>query len=177
VKSRTENRADGERILFAMARESARDAGAPLASLRGWIEMLSEHDDPGVAQVLVHMERDVDRLERVTSRFERIGTSPRRDPVDVSAVADGVVRWFADSVSTLAHRVVLRFEPADGACTVTGDAMLIEWTIESLVQDGFNALAGRGGSLTVRLDRVADGGVRVQVAVDTGALFEVLLPA
>jgi len=159
-----------------MARDAAQHAGAPLASLRGWIEMLRERSDPGVAQVLAHMERDVDRLERVTTRFERIGTSPRREPVDVTAVADGVVRWFADRVSTLAHRVVLRLEAADGACTVTGDAMLIEWEIESLVQDAFNALAGRDGSLTVRLDRPADGGVRVQVAVDTGALFEIVLP-
>jgi hypothetical protein len=159
-----------------MVRESAREAGVPLASLRGWIEMLRERGDPGTAQVLAHMERDVDRLERVTSRFERTGTSPRRDTVDVTAVADGIVRWFADRVSTLAHRVVLRVEAADGACTVTGDAMLIEWAIESLVQDAFNALDGQGGSVTIRLDRTADGEVRVQVAAGTGALFGIVLP-
>ncbi len=174
-KSRSESGAPGERIFAAMARESAHQAGAPLASLRGWIEMLRERGDPGIEQVLAHMERDVDRLERVTSRFERIGASPRRDTVDVTAVADGVVRWFAEGMSTLAHRVVLRIEAADGACTVTGDALLIEWEIESLVQDAFNALAGQGGSVTVRLDRLADGGVRVQVAADTGALFETIL--
>jgi two-component system, sporulation sensor kinase D len=159
-----------------MARESAREAGAPLASLRGWIEMLRERGDPGVEQVLAHMERDIDRLERVTSRSERIGTPPRRDTVDVAAVADAVVRWFADRVSTLAHRVVLRFEVANSASPVTGDAMLIEWEIESLVQDALTALAGQGGSLTVRLDRLADGAVCVQVAADTGALFETILP-
>ncbi len=174
---RSEDRAPDERTISAMARDSALHAGAPLASLRGWIEMLRERGDPGVTQVLAHMERDVERLERATSRVERIGTVPRRDIVDVTAVADGVVRRFADAVSTLAHRVVLRFETADGACTVTGDAMLIEWSIESLAQNAFSALEGQGGSLTVRLDRLADGGVRVQVATDTGALFEILLPA
>jgi signal transduction histidine kinase len=176
VKSRSKICVPEERIDSAMARDAAQHVGVPLASLRGWIEMLRERGDPGIAQALLHMERDLDRLERVTSRLERAGTAPRRDTMDVTAAAHGVVRWFADVAPTLAHRVVLRFEAEDGACTVIGDAVQIEWAIESLVQNAFDALAGRGGDVAVRVDRIADGGVRVQVTADAGALFEIVLP-
>ena len=79
---RTRNRAERERVWAGMARESAHQLGTPLSSLQGWLELLRERDsDPLVTQALPHMAGDVQRLERVAHRFERIGRPP------------GVTRW------------------------------------------------------------------------------------
>jgi hypothetical protein len=150
-----------------MAREAAHQAGAPLASLHGWVDMLREHNDPAVAQALMHMERDIARLERVTGRVERIASAPLRSRVDLTAIACDVVRWFSGWVPALAHPIAVRCEAAAGACLVTGDGVLLEWAIELLVQNAVEALASNGGAITVSVDRRAGDKVRLRVA-DTG---------
>jgi signal transduction histidine kinase len=161
-----ESAADRERIFAGMARESAHQLGTPLSSMHGWIELLRERDDPMIAQALPHMESDVERLERVAHRFERIGRPPRSDAVDVADVARQVVAYFSARVPTLAHLITLRLERPAAAATIAGDRVLLEWAIESLVKNAIDALAGRGGSITVSVEPLAAGGVEVRVADD-----------
>lgn len=166
VMMRSESAADRERIFAGMARESAHQLGTPLSSMHGWIELLRERDDPMIAQALPHMESDIERLERVAHRFERIGRPPRRDQLDVVEVARNVVSYFSARVPTLAHPIAIRLDAADGAATVAGDRVLLEWAIESLVKNSIDALAGRGGSIAVGVEAMPGGGVRVRVADD-----------
>jgi signal transduction histidine kinase len=162
----TESRADRERTFAGMARESAHQLGTPLSSLHGWIELLRERDDPMIAQALPHMEGDVERLERVAHRFERIGRPPRREPVDVGEVAGQVARYFDARVPTLAHAIHIRLERREGEFVVASDRVLLEWAIESLVKNAIDALAGRGGTVTLSLEAMDGGGVRLRVADD-----------
>lgn len=166
VMLRSESHADRERIFAGMARESAHQLGTPLSSMHGWIELLRERDDPMIQQALPHMESDIERLERVAHRFERIGRPPRSDPVDVAEVARHVVAYFAARVPTLAHPIAVTLDAGEGAFTVAGDRVLLEWAIESLVKNAIDALAGRGGSIVVGVETMAGGGVRVRVADD-----------
>lgn len=164
---RSRDRAERERLWAGMARESAHQLGTPLSSLHGWLELLREREgDPVVAQALPHMRGDIERLERVSHRFERIGRPPRADAVDVSDVVAQVVAYFAARVPTLAHPIALRVERADGALTVPGDRVLLEWAVESLVKNAIDALAGRGGAVVVSVAPVAGSAVRVRVADD-----------
>jgi signal transduction histidine kinase len=164
---RSRDRAERERLWAGMARESAHQLGTPLSSLHGWLELLREREaDPVVAQALPHMQGDIERLERVSHRFERIGRPPRTDAVDVSDVASQVVAYFAERVPTLAEAIHLRVERADGPLTVPGDRVLLEWAVESLVKNAIDALAGRGGTVVVNVQPVAGSAVRVRVSDD-----------
>jgi signal transduction histidine kinase len=103
----TRGRADRESVFAGMARESAHQLGTPLSSLHGWMELLREREDPMITQALPHMESDIERLERVAHRFERIGRHPKRDPIDVGAIATHVVTYFQARVPTLANAIAL----------------------------------------------------------------------
>ena len=164
VMLRAESHADRERIFAGMAREAAHQLGTPLSSMHGWIELLRERDDPMIAQALPHMEGDIVRLERVAHRFERIGRPPRTDMVDVVEVARHVVNYFAARVPTLAHPIVIAMEAPGWDFPVVGDRVLLEWAIESLVKNAIDALAGRGGTITVGVQPVDGGGIRIRVA-------------
>lgn len=166
VMLRAESNADRERIFAGMARESAHQLGTPLSSMHGWIELLRERDDPMIVQALPHMESDIERLERVAHRFERIGRPPRRDSVDVVEVARHVVTYFSARVPTLAHPITIRLDTEGWESPIVGDRVLLEWAIESLVKNAIDAMAGRGGTIVVGVDPVAGGGVRVRVADD-----------
>lgn len=160
-------RAERERVWAGMAREAAHQLGTPLSSLKGWLELLAEREgDAAEESARHHMQGDVERLERVAHRFERIGRPPKLLPTDVADVAEAVVDYFRVRVPTLANTVVIAFERGDGPLVAPVDRVLLEWAVESLIKNSVDALAGRGGSITVRVDRAAGGGARVRVADD-----------
>jgi len=162
----TRSRADRESVFAGMARESAHQLGTPLSSLSGWIELLRDREDPMIAQAVPHMDNDVERLERVAHRFERIGRPPKRESVDLADIAGHVVTYFSKRVPTLAHSIAISLERPDSPVIVAGDRVLLEWAVESLVKNAIDALAGRGGAIHVTVAAVAGDGVRVRVADD-----------
>ncbi|MEP6690160.1 MAG: HAMP domain-containing sensor histidine kinase [Gemmatimonadaceae bacterium] len=163
---RTRSRADRESVWAGMARESAHQLATPLSSLSGWIELLGEsQDDPLTVQAIGHMVADLERLERVAHRFERIGRPPRRDPMDVGQIALRVATYFQARVPTLAHTVTIAARVVGGPLIVEGDAVLLEWALESLAKNALDALAGRGGRIYILATR-RDDKVTVRIADD-----------
>lgn len=164
---RTRNRADRERVWAGMARESAHQLATPLSSLSGWIELLREQSvDPISASAIAHMEGDLERLQRVSHRFERIGRPPRRDLVDLGALVVRVGNYFQARVPTLAHRVTIVASGGNEPITTEGDEVLLEWALEVLVKNGLDALAGRGGRMYITTKRLDPDRVRLRVADD-----------
>ncbi|HEU4631300.1 MAG TPA: HAMP domain-containing sensor histidine kinase [Gemmatimonadaceae bacterium] len=160
-------RAERERTWAGMAREAAHQLGTPLTSLSGWSELLGEReDDPLVRDALVHMRGDLARLERVAHRFERIGTPPRREPVELASLVERVVEYFRARAPKLARAVELSARLPNRPVVVRGDAVLIEWALEAILKNALDALAGRGGHVEVAVSRLADGRARIRVADD-----------
>jgi signal transduction histidine kinase len=163
---RTRSRADREQIWAGMARESAHQLGTPLSSLSGWIELVRDHaSDPVLDNALEHMDGDLERLKRVSHRFERIGRPPKREPVNLGELVEQVAAYFRARVPTLAQTVVIT-AAKDGNVTVEGDAVLLEWAVEALVKNAIDALAGRGGHVHVSARAQPEGQVRVRVEDD-----------
>ncbi len=146
--------ADRERVWAGMARESAHQLGTPLMSLNGWIELLRDRStDPMSAKALDHMEGDLERLARVAHRFERIGRPPKREELDLVAIVQRVADYFRARVPTLAQSVVIETDFGNEHISISGDAVLVEWAIESLVKNSLDALAGRGGRIRLTIER------------------------
>ena len=163
---RTRDRADRERVWAGMARESAHQLATPLSSLAGWVELLADRveADPTAARATEYMRGDLERLERVAHRFERIGRPAREAPLDVAELAERVARYFQARVPTLAHAVDVNLVLGQGPLVVKGDAVLLEWALEVVVKNAIDALAGRGGTVQISAERTADDEVRIRVA-------------
>ncbi len=161
---RTRGRADREQIWAGMARESAHQLGTPLSSISGWIELLRETEPEATTVAAIdHMEADLERLKRVAHRFERIGRPPRQEAVDLGALVDRVAAYFRARVPTLAQRVTVS-SSHQGDLVVQGDAVLLEWALESLAKNAIDALAGRDGKVEISADALPEGRVRVRVS-------------
>jgi signal transduction histidine kinase len=156
-----------ERIWAGMARESAHQLGTPLSSLAGWIELLEERaDDPSAHAAALHMSADLERLDRVAHRFERIGREPKREPVDVRLLVDRVAAYFRARVPTLANTIVIDVDHDGVTGKIEGDPVLLEWAVEVLAKNAVDALAGRGGRIRFSTACLADGAVRIRVTDD-----------
>lgn len=164
---RTRGNAERERVWAGMARESAHQLGTPLSSLSGWIELLEERATDGpTAAAIANMRADLVRLDRVAHRFERIGREPRRDNVDAPGLVERMGVYFRARVPTLANAVTINIVGPDEPLTVFGDAVLLEWAMEVLVKNAVDALAGRGGTITLRTAPRPEGGARITVSDD-----------
>lgn len=162
---RTRGRADREQIWAGMARESAHQLGTPISSMSGWIELLRDADPNEMTESAVnHMEGDLERLKRVANRFERIGRPPRKEKVDIAELVDRVANYFRARVPTLAQRVTITSSRVEEPLLVDGDAVLLEWAIESLAKNAIDALAGRDGQVIMSATALPEGQVRVRVS-------------
>jgi signal transduction histidine kinase len=159
-------RADRERVWAGMARESAHQLGTPISSLSGWIELLMDREGDELSQRAVgHMSHDIERLERVAHRFERIGRPPQKEQVDAVQILERVNNYFGARVPTLAHAVTLELKTS-GELPLKGDAVLIEWALEAVVKNAVDALAGRGGRIILEGSRMPEGDIRIRVTDD-----------
>jgi signal transduction histidine kinase len=155
-----------QKALFAgMAKETAHQLGTPLTSIMGWLALLEEKLDPR-DDVIVELNRDVDRLSKISARFSQIGSLPKLEDSDLVAVVDETIQYFQNRLPHLGGRVQLRRE-GDTSNPVVFNKDLLGWVLENLIKNGIDALIEGKGTITIMLADVADGGVTLRVK-DTG---------
>ncbi len=77
-----------QKALFAgMAKETAHQLGTPLTSIMGWVALLEDKVGKD-NDVMVELNRDVDRLSRVSARFSQIGSQPQLEDTDFNDLVD-----------------------------------------------------------------------------------------
>ncbi|WP_423929970.1 ATP-binding protein [Candidatus Palauibacter sp.] len=152
----TSFRSERERIWSAMARESAHQMGTPLSSLVGWLEVLEHRPRPEAARVgqpdlIDEMAADVNRLQKVSRRFELIGHKPKLEPVSVRATVVRLRQYFEARLPTLARasKIEIEVDIDPEAPDVLGNETLLEWAFENLVRNAVDALATEGGRIGI----------------------------
>jgi len=163
--------AERERVWSSMARELAHQMGTPLTSLRGWVEMLQlppEHRAQLApdARIAHEVGADLERLERVSRRFELIGKPPELVPVSVEAVLREMERYLRPRLPRFTPGVELVVRARPNLPPLLANRVLLVWALENLVKNALDALAGRGGRIRVLAMRGQEG-VRF-VVVDDG---------
>ena len=122
---------------------------------------------PSTHAAVAHMRADLERLDRVAHRFERIGREPQSSRWTSRELVERVATYFRARVPTLAQHDRDRRRPHDEpSAIVNGDAVLLEWALEVLVKNAIDALAGRGGRIRVST-RAAAGRRRAHLAWPT----------
>lgn len=169
---RANARAERERTWSAMARELAHQMGTPLSSLAGWAELLElsveEREQlASTTRIGSEIRADLERLERVSRRFELIGKPPALDLVAVEAALDELERYLAPRLPRLGAGVRLRVRAASELPPIRANRVLLVWALENLVKNALDALAGRGGRIHVAATRAGGDEVRFFVS-DTG---------
>jgi signal transduction histidine kinase len=169
----TQRRAEGERAWTAMARELAHQLGTPLSSLQGWLEVLRlpHPERPGDlddAEIATSIEEDLERLEKVSHRFELIGTEPDLESLSVGQVVSDLEQYLAARIPRLAKKSVdLVVDIPSGLPRVRGNEVLLFWALENVVKNALDALAGRGGKITIYARYIGGKWVSLRVR-DTG---------
>lgn len=170
---RYQRRAESEKAWTSMARELAHQLGTPLSSLAGWLEVLrlSPHERPGDlndAEIAGSIGEDLERLERISHRFELIGREPDLESLSVRQVVGDLERYLAARIPRLTRKGVdLVVDIPSGLPRIMGNEVLLIWALENVVKNALDALAGRGGKITIYAREVSGKWVSVRIR-DTG---------
>jgi signal transduction histidine kinase len=167
-----QRRAEGERAWTAMARELAHQLGTPLSALQGWLEImkLPAQERPeglGTGEIATEISADLDRLERITHRFELIGMEPELQEVELNEILETLRRYLDVRLPRRAAGVALELEVEKGLPPLAGNDVLLTWALENVVKNALDALGGRGGTIRSWAGKGEKGMVHVTVK-DTG---------
>jgi len=157
-------------IWVGMAKETAHQLGTPLSSIMGWIEMMRKgaRDHPEQLSVLNEMEKDLDRLQKITDRFSKIGSKPILAEENLEEVVRSVLEYFQNRLpSRFARdrRIELK-AGSQGEVTARINRELFEWVIENLVKNALEAIEDNEGVISFQLAGDAES-VTID-ATDTG---------
>jgi signal transduction histidine kinase len=173
VVIRYQRRAESEKAWTAMARELAHQLGTPLSSLAGWLEVLrlpppARPGDLDDLDIATSIGEDLERLERISHRFELIGTEPELESLSLRQVVGDLETYLAARIPRLAKKSVeLLVDVPQGLPRVKGNEVLLIWALENVVKNSLDAMAGRGGKITIYAREVGGHSVSIRIR-DTG---------
>ena len=136
----TSRKSEQNLVWVAMSKETAHQLGTPTSSLAGWIEVLQQkYPDISLTRELA---LDVERLEKVTERFSRIGSKPSLNKENVVAIIIKTIEYLKSRSSS---KVVytIAFNP-DLNIFIPVDIALFSWVIENVSKNAIDAMEGNG---------------------------------
>ena len=148
---RSSYRSTQNQVWAGLAKETAHQLGTPVTSLEGWVEMLRQ--DPNNEKIVTDLEKDVKRLQLVTDRFGKIGSTPQLERRDIVAQVTAMVDYMRKrapgkvnfSIKTgTEQEIFARISPP-----------LFDWVVENLLKNSLDAMEGHG-SITIEINDLAD---------------------
>jgi anti-sigma regulatory factor (Ser/Thr protein kinase) len=133
-------KADDNQVWVSMSKETAHQLGTPTSSLAGWVEIL-HHKYPEIT-LTKEISLDVDRLEKITERFSRIGAKPALARENIISIITGTVDYLKSRTSS---RVKYRFgfDPS-GEIIIPVNSALLEWVFENISKNAIDSMEGNG---------------------------------
>ena len=148
--------AEQRSLWAALAKETAHQLGTPLSSLLGWSAHLREaavsgDTTPGrIEAIAAEIDLDLDRLNKVASRFGQVGSTPALREGDLTETVAGVVSYFRHRLPHLGREmeIVERYEPIP---RVAYHQELMEWVVENLIRNAIDASDKPRGTIEIAL--------------------------
>lgn len=133
-------KAEQNQVWLGMSKETAHQLGTPISSLIAWVEYLKlKNADPEIVQ---EMQKDVSRLEMITERFSKIGSSPVLSLHHIYSTLSEAIKYLKTRTSP---DVLYEFKYDDlEDLMVPLNPALFEWVIENICKNATDAMEGRG---------------------------------
>ena len=137
-------KAEQNKVWVGLSKETAHQLGTPISSLMAWMDYLRTIA-PEAESAVTEMEKDVERLAAIASRFSKIGSSPG---LEEGSVGEVMLRSGAYMRNRVSGKVVWTVTDLSAGAIVEMCEPLLEWVMENLIKNAVDAMSGEG-SLTL----------------------------
>lgn len=148
------------RLWIGLSRETAHQLGTPISSLFAWIALLREEHTDGA--ILDEMQHDAERLEMISRRFQKIGSTPSLEAVYLNDFIPEAIRYLKGRIS---RGVTFFVSMPEEPLWVQINKDLFGWVLENLVKNGVDAMEGKG---SITIEATARGNYALIDVTDTG---------
>ena len=131
--------AEQNMVWVGLSKETAHQLGTPISSLMAWIEILRESGTD--SEITEEMDKDVQRLETIASRFSKIGSQPAMELADLREVMGAAADYMLTRISS---NIALQVNLPAGAAMANVSPPLLQWVMENLIKNAVDAMDGRG---------------------------------
>ena len=164
-------RSEQSNIWVGMAKETAHQFGTPISSLMGWLEMLKlNYRDPDkVLDITDEISNDVEKLNKITYRFSKIGSKPELAKVNIIEEMKQVIAYYERRLPQTGKSVELKISGDENTCAEI-NSELFGWVIENLIKNALDAIDEVSGKIEIS---VKESKRKVEVEVkDSGKGIE-----
>lgn len=142
----TSQRSEQNRLWVGLSKETAHQLGTPISSLNAWQQLLADTypNDEYVPQ----MRKDIERLQMIADRFQKIGSEPTLQAENIITVIQSAVNYMRARVSS---RIVIDDSSLQGIERIVQiNSPLMQWVVENLLKNSVDAISGKG-TITLQL--------------------------
>ncbi|MEZ5084448.1 MAG: HAMP domain-containing sensor histidine kinase [Bacteroidales bacterium] len=133
-------KSEQNQVWVGLAKETAHQLGTPLSSMIGWIELLKMDGIEGDA--ITELNKDVERLHKITDRFSKIGAEPKLKTTNIVTVIYDSVDYIK---SRFSRKVLISIKNKENETIYAPiNLHLFEWVIENVCKNAVDAVVGDG---------------------------------
>lgn len=151
------------RVWVGLAKETAHQLGTPLSSLMAWVEYLQTIPQmEGREDIVVELQKDVHRLEMITSRFSNIGSEP---VLKVEPVEEAIQNTIAYLIPRVSSKVAFEIKAEAPDLKAQMNRPLFEWVVENIVKNAVDAMSGIG-HISITIGPLSEKSIFIDIADD-----------
>lgn len=136
----TSRKVEQNQVWVGMAKETAHQLGTPLSSLMAWVEYLkSKNVDENT---IGELSKDITRLETITERFSKIGSTPKLEEENIHTVVNNTLEYLRSRISKKVTITLTSSKNDD--LTAKVNPSLFSWVLENLIKNAVDAMKGEG---------------------------------
>jgi anti-sigma regulatory factor (Ser/Thr protein kinase) len=136
-------------IWVGMAKETAHQLGTPISSLMGWLEIMRSGEKSNRSEMIQEIEKDLQRLHRVSKRFSQIGSKPVLKKTEIIPVLKEVVEYIKRRIPRIGRQVIIS-ESYEEIPQVDLNTGLFQWAVENVMKNALDALDKEKGNIEIR---------------------------
>jgi signal transduction histidine kinase len=156
--------AEQNRVWVGLAKETAHQLGTPLSSLMAWVEYFKADERFKDSDIIPELNKDIERLEMITSRFSNIGSVPQLNEENLYEALEETVNYLQKRVSTRVKFILSAFPNKDIKADI--NKPLFAWVVENLCKNAVDAMNGTG-TIEIKILKANEGKVMIDIS-DTG---------
>ncbi len=133
-------KAEQNQVWLGLSKETAHQLGTPTSSLMAWLELMKEKDEDPV--ILNELEKDINRLEKITARFSKIGSKPVLVNTSITEVIENALEYLR---ARSPEKVIFETNfDKQTTVLVPLNTPLFDWVIENVCKNSLDAIEGKG---------------------------------
>ena len=139
------NASEKDRLWTGLAKETAHQLGTPLSSLIAWKEYIKSKNILNDKNIIVEIEKDLERLKIITDRFSNIGSKPIIKEEELKNLINNSIKYLKKRVS---KNILFTMQGENILYSVNKE--LFSWVIENLFKNSIDAI-GESGKIKIVL--------------------------